>query len=215
MQNQGHSTNIAESKEHNWLNDPPFRWKYPSEVKDGKYVLECYCKRVQFTLTADPLDVKICHCNTCKALHGAPMQTAAVFQKKDACLTQGKEGDIAFLRSSDENPHLTTSTIDCPRKIYCVTCGSPLADEGNRMLMIFPSSLRTLQAGSQPGNTESGHNSPAKTSCALPSKFNIRKHIFYGQRAFDIPDGVEKWEGLDGKSRRMRDDGTIIIEEKN
>lgn len=31
-------------------------------------------------------------------------------------------------------------------------------------------------------------------------------------RALDMPDGLPKWEGLDGQSRKMDDDGNIIEE---
>jgi len=215
-QNEHHSA--EELIKENWIDIPPFRWEGRTGGKDGKegrefknkYVLECFCKRVQFSISSDPLDVKICHCDMCKKLHGAPMQAAAVFYKTDAMLTKGLAGDIAFFSASLPNPHMTSHATPCPRKIYCAGCGCPLADEGKNMFIAYPSSLHHYKSLNAKGPGEHGAREPEEGMGKLPPAFNVRKHIFYGKRAFDMNDGIEKWEGIDGKSRRMADDGSII-----
>ncbi|KIJ27615.1 hypothetical protein M422DRAFT_71597 [Sphaerobolus stellatus SS14] len=214
-----------ELTQEDWIKHPPFRWEGSTGGKNGeeerefvnKYVLECFCKRVQFTLASDPLDVKICHCDMCKKLHGAPMQAAAVFHKNDARLTKGNIGDIAFFSPGLSNPHMTSHATPTPRKIYCAGCGCPLADEGKNMFIAYPSSMHHWKSAEARGPGEEGANPPEEGISKLPPAFNVlcsisskRKHIFYGKRAFDMRDGLEKWEGLNGQSRKMDDDGNII-----
>ena len=43
-----------------------------------KYKAACFCGTVQYEVSADPVDAKICHCLSCQKLHGAPMQWAAI-----------------------------------------------------------------------------------------------------------------------------------------
>lgn len=40
--------------------------------------------------------------------------------------------------------------------------------------------------------------------------FKVQCHMFYGRRVLEIRDGVEKWEGLNGKSRRLGEDGEVL-----
>ena len=46
-----------------------------------KYRATCHCAAVRYEVSADPVDAKMCHCATCQALHGAPMQWTAIFHK--------------------------------------------------------------------------------------------------------------------------------------
>ncbi|KAF8472174.1 hypothetical protein JB92DRAFT_2771388, partial [Gautieria morchelliformis] len=166
---------------------------------------------VQFSISSDPLDVKICHCDTCKRLHGAPMQLAVRISK----LSPNMKYDVliciyAFSSPSLPNPHMTSHATPCPRKIYCAGCGCPLADEGKNMFIAYPSSMHRHKGLGALGPGQEGANGPQQGTGKLPPAFNVRKHIFYGKRAFEMWDGIEKWQGLDGKSSRMADDGSII-----
>ena len=40
--------------------------------------------------------------------------------------------------------------------------------------------------------------------------FRPQAHIFYSRRVVDVRDGVAKWEGLDGKSERLDEDGEVV-----
>ena len=43
--------------------------------------------------------------------------------------------------------------------------------------------------------------------------FEATMHLFYGRRVVDFgDDGRVKWEGLDGKSRRLDDDGNPVYD---
>jgi hypothetical protein len=44
----------------------------------ANYQASCFCGAVQYEVSADPVDAKICHCPTCQRLHGAPMQWAVL-----------------------------------------------------------------------------------------------------------------------------------------
>lgn len=43
--------------------------------------------------------------------------------------------------------------------------------------------------------------------------FRPQAHMFYSRRVLDVRDGVDKWDEMDGKSRRMDDEGNYLDEE--
>lgn len=113
----------------------------------------CHCGRVVFLLCCEqPLASKLCHCDTCKTIHGtlprendilsdsktyqgAPFQWAAIVHKTD----------IVFL---SDPQHLTwynsghrVARHELPCKARCTYCGTLILDEGRRMTMIFPTLL--------------------------------------------------------------------------
>ena len=55
-----------------------------------KYRATCHCAAVRYEVSADPVDAKMCHCDTCQTLHGAPMQWAAIFHKHHVRISQGQ-----------------------------------------------------------------------------------------------------------------------------
>ncbi len=57
----------------------------------ARYRARCHCGAVSYEVGADPVDAKICHCRTCQALHGAPMQWAAIFHKRHVRMIRGIE----------------------------------------------------------------------------------------------------------------------------
>jgi hypothetical protein len=154
-----------------------------ASVKDAsfliKYQASCYCKAVQYEVCADPVDAKICHCLTCQRLHGAPMQWAAIFHKHDVRITKGT-GCLKFY-SSEQNTHARI----LPCKVSCNFCGTPIADEGRRMWIAFPS---LFDFGFPP---------------TVPKAFMPTCHIFYGSRLFDINNKLPKWSGHKNNSVRI------------
>lgn len=137
----------------------------------AKYQALCFCGAVRYEVSADPVDVKICHCTTCQRLHGAPMQWAAIFHKRHVRFTAGLENLIFY--NSEQN----RSERILPCKVRCGKCGTPIADEGRRMWLAFPSLFHF------------GH--PAK----VPEAFRPTCHLFYGSRIIEIPDDLPKWSG--------------------
>ncbi len=144
-----------------------------------KYVASCYCNAVQFEVCADPVDAKICHCLTCQRLHGAPMQWAAIFHKHDVRITKGLN-DLKFY-NSEQKIHAR----NLPCKVSCDLCGTPIADEGRRMWLTFPS---LFDFGFPP---------------KVPKAYRPTCHIFYGSRLIDIGDGLPKWSGHKNNSERI------------
>jgi hypothetical protein len=136
-----------------------------------KFKAVCFCGAVRYEVNADPVDAKICHCLTCQKLHGAPMQWAAIFHKRNVRITTGFE-HLTFYNSERDRPERIL-----PCKVSCGRCGTPIADEGRRMWLAFPSLF------------DFGH--PAN----MPDSFKPTCHIFYGTRVIESQDDLPKWSG--------------------
>jgi len=152
-------------------------------VDDDSFVVRhrarCHCGAVRYEVGADPVDAKICHCRTCRTLHGAPMQWAAVFHKRDVRMTRGVE-NLRFYSAA-----LERLGRELPCKVSCALCGTPIADEGRRMWLAFPT-LFEFAATDE-----------------IPEAFRPTCHIFYGQRVVDVDDGLPKWSGHKNASERI------------
>ena len=142
----------------------------------AKYQARCYCGETRYEVAADPVDAKICHCRTCQQLHGAPMQWAAIFHKRDVRITAGAE-HLRFY-NSDRNRYERVQ----PCKVSCALCGTLIADEGRNMWLAFPS---LFDFGAPP---------------KVPESFKPTCHIFYQMRVMDIADDLPKWSGHKGHS---------------
>jgi|TARA_Y100000031_G_scaffold15589_1_gene16387 hypothetical protein len=137
----------------------------------AKYEARCHCGAVRYQVCADPLDAKLCHCHDCQVLHGAPMQWAAIFRKRDVRMIAGAE-HLRFY-SSASGRHERAQ----PCKVSCALCDTPIADEGRNMWLAFP--------------TLFDFGSPAR----VPESFRPTCHLFYGLRAIDVNDGLPRWSG--------------------
>jgi len=146
-----------------------------------KYRAACFCGTVRYEVSADPVDAKICHCLTCRKLHGAPMQWAAIFHKRHVRFIGGLRHLHFF--NSEQNRHERI----LPCKVSCERCGTPIADEGRRMWLAFPSLF------------DFGDRAQVRDS------FNPTCHIFYGTRVVDVQDNLPKWSGHKKHSTRLRD----------
>jgi hypothetical protein len=160
---------------------PPleFDTNYASaEDKDfiAKYHARCQCGSVRYEVRADPVDAKICHCRVCQVLHGAPMQWAAIFHKRDVRIVAGVE------RLRFYNSELNRNERLLPCKLICDSCGTPVADEGRKMWLAFPT---LFDFGMPP---------------RVPDTFQPTCHIFYSMRVMEIDDGLPKWSGHKGRS---------------
>lgn len=140
------------------------------------YRARCHCGAVGYEVSADPVDAKICHCNDCRLLHGAPMQWAAIFHKRDVRFTAGVEHLRFYHNQLDRNEKIL------PCKMSCALCGSPIADEGRNMWLAFPT---LFDFGTPP---------------RVPEAFKPTCHIFYGMRVMEIGDGLPKWSGHKDRS---------------
>jgi len=63
-------------------------------------------------------------------------------------------------------------------------------DEGRNMVLLFPTLIQGI------------------TTARGKEAFKPQCHLFYPQRVLDFKgDGLDKWEGLDGKSPKLDDEG--------
>ncbi len=144
-----------------------------------KYRAACFCGAVRYEVSAEPVDAKLCHCTTCQTLHGAPMQWAAIFHKHHVRFTTG----LDLLRFYNSEQGVSERILPC--KVSCSQCGTPIADEGRRMWLAFPT---LFDFGS---------------SAVVPDSFKPSCHIFYGQRVIAICDNLPKWTGHKNHSARL------------
>lgn len=72
-----------------------------------------------------------------------------------------------------------------PCKVSCVGCGAPVADEGRRMWLAFPSLF------------DFGHLS------GEPAAFRPSCHNFYGSLVIEVGDALPKWAGHKNDSLRL------------
>ena len=143
---------------------------------NAKYRARCHCGVVRYEVRADPVDAKICHCGDCQLLHGAPMQWAAIFHKRDVRFTAGVEHLRFYNNRLDRNERIL------PCKVSCALCGSLIADEGRNMWLAFPT---LFDFGTPP---------------QVPEAFKPTCHIFYGMRVMEMADGLPKWSGHKDRS---------------
>jgi len=98
------------------------------------YHSRCHCGRVKFSVSTAPLDAKLCHCRDCRVMHGAPIQHAAIFEKKSIRFEEDSLDHIRFYaneRGSNrgtEGEEGHEKLPGLPRKVSCSHCGSRLAD---------------------------------------------------------------------------------------
>jgi hypothetical protein len=163
------------------LGDAYGRLDDPSFV--ARYSAECHCGLVRYEVGADPVAAKVCHCRNCQMLHGAPMQWAAIFHKRDVRFVRGVD-QLTFY-SSELKRHQPRAERSLPCKVACGACGALIADEGRRMWLAFPT---LFDFGAPP---------------RVPSAFRPDCHIFYLQRVMDINDGLPKWSGHKDKSELL------------
>jgi hypothetical protein len=136
-----------------------------------RYRARCHCGAVWYEVGVDPVDAKLCHCRTCQALHGAPMQWAAIFHKRHVRMLRGIE-HLRFYSAVLDRPERVP-----PCKVSCALCGTPIADEGRRMWIAFPTLFDFGAKGE------------------VPEAFRPTCHLFDGQRVVDVDDGLPKWSG--------------------
>ena len=145
----------------------------------AKYRARCHCGSVRYEVRADPVDAKICHCNDCRILHGAPMQWAAIFHKRDVRFVTG----VNHLRFYNSVLNRYERLLPC--KVACTSCGTLIADEGRNMWLAFPT---LFDFGVPP---------------QVPEAFKPSCHIFYGMRVMDVIDELPKWSGHKNKSKLL------------
>ncbi|OCK79527.1 hypothetical protein K432DRAFT_417295 [Lepidopterella palustris CBS 459.81] len=172
-----------------WKTRPPYKIHDNSEDLDVKYEAGCHCGRVKYQLSRqEPLDSKLCHCETCQTQHAAPFQWAAVFHKDDINFSHGHH-DLEWY-----DPTSKSIEHKLPCKVRCSYCHSPIMDEGRNMILLFPSLIRLKTDEDK-------------------AFFKPRCHMFYSKRVMDIPDGLPKWSGMSDQSDLIEDSPPELVRE--
>jgi hypothetical protein len=96
-----------------------------------------------YELTSDePLATKFCHCHDCQAVHGAPLQWAAIFHKDQVAFRDLNPDDLKFYNANARSEDGEEGKSPLPCKVGCRRCGSWLFDEGRNMLLLFPAAIK-------------------------------------------------------------------------
>mmetsp|Transcript_31582 Transcript_31582/g.73624 ORF Transcript_31582/g.73624 Transcript_31582/m.73624 type:complete len:477 (+) Transcript_31582:97-1527(+) len=156
-----------------WSSEPPYGT--PSGFV-RKYSASCFCGRVKFQVSADPLAAKICDCSACQRLHGAPCQWAVLFKKEAVKFDQSSFEHLRWYNCSSDFATTSGDERELPSKVQCKHCGSWVADEGRRMFMAFPTLFEFVK----------GDGSPPE----FPPAFMPTCHIFCASRALVADDGL-------------------------
>jgi len=157
-----------------------------------KYSGSCFCGNVKIEVDQDPLQAMYCHCSTCKKLHGATYQWAAVYPKDAVHFVSG-EDNLHFY-----SPNNKEMKYSLPCKLSCGSCQSPIADEGKNMFLLFPGVLDEIN------DKKLKDNGP----------FKGQYHMFYGARVEDVSDGLPKYLGKQGE-QLVDDHGNKLSESEN
>lgn len=176
-----------------WKRLPP----YGTDGKDfrAKYQAQCYCKRVSFQVSAEPMTAKLCDCSVCQRLHGAPVQWAALFQKDQVCFDP--EG-FDLLRWYDPKNDVKCRNGEervLPSKLRCSHCGTWLADEGRNNFMTFPT-LFSFDATAGPER--------------FPVSFRPKCRIWCSSRSLELQDHLPSYLD-DGKTPKTLQDFLLDI----
>jgi hypothetical protein len=71
----------------------------------------CACGKVRIEARGEPYRVGVCHCLTCRKVHGAPFNFYVVFPREAVTVT----GDVTIFASSEHG-----------RRYSCRSCGAPV-----------------------------------------------------------------------------------------
>ncbi|KAI0653915.1 Mss4-like protein [Cubamyces menziesii] len=142
----------------------------------------CFCGRVSYSITGDPILRAFCHCTNCQRLTGCPFVHTVHFPSS------------AF-RWTHPEPHedLLDSYV-IPSKPWktrfrCKSCGACVMSANSKAdkCSVWGAHLARDEAG------KILHWDIVKPTA----------HIFYGTRLLDVDDGLGKWEGYEGASARL------------
>jgi len=88
----------------------------------------CACRQVRFETRGEPYRVGVCHCLTCRKLHGSPFSFYAVFPRETVTIN----GEVLAFASSEHG-----------RRYSCSACGSQVYSHYSRPdeIYVYPGSF--------------------------------------------------------------------------
>ncbi|KAH7930457.1 hypothetical protein BV22DRAFT_1000717 [Leucogyrophana mollusca] len=142
----------------------------------------CFCSSVTYAVYAPPVLSAYCHCTNCQRLNACPCTHTMHFGASDFAWTHSE-------------PHLALLDFyDIPLKPYkrrfrCKQCGVGVAS-------LNSNTHRVSVWGA--GLERDGEGKIINWEIARPTA-----HMFYGTRMLNVNDHLGKWEGYEGKSKRL------------
>lgn len=126
----------------------------------------CFCGAVEVTVEGPPLAVGICHCESCRRWHMAPLNTWGVWPADKVKVTAGRDELGEFNKLGADGPS---------RRTFCSRCGSAVCNRKPTygMTVVYATVLE-----------KSG------------LEFEPAFHSYYGEGVMHIADGLPKFEDL-------------------
>lgn len=126
----------------------------------------CYCGAVEVEVRGQPVAAAICHCESCRKWHAAPINAWALWPDAAVSVPRGADGLLAFDRQGGGGPSTRTS---------CARCGGALFNRKPLFGMTVVYAMTLHGSG---------------------FVFEPTFHCYYGERVLDVADGLPKFEDL-------------------
>ncbi|HET9818610.1 MAG TPA: GFA family protein [Rhodanobacteraceae bacterium] len=142
----------------------------------------CFCGAVEIEVQGPPVAAAICHCESCRRWHCAPLNTWAVWPADKVRITAGQDQLVEFNKYGPDGPSART---------FCKCCGSAILNRkpAYGMTVVYAAVLE-----------ESGF------------KYEPTFHSFYGEGVMHIADGLPKFADLPaelgGSGKRLEEPAT-------
>ncbi|KAK7043014.1 hypothetical protein VNI00_008752 [Paramarasmius palmivorus] len=134
----------------------------------------CYCGALTYSVTGKPLLAAYCHCTQCQKLTGCPFIHSIHFDPSAFQWTH-IGGDAAWdVYQVKDKPAMN--------RYRCKTCGACVA-------MFHDQFKRWCIWGAQLEH--------------VAEELKPKVHVFYDTRLLDVNDGLDKWEGIPGRSKKL------------
>ena len=126
----------------------------------------CHCGAVRYTISAPPLSVQHCHCETCRKTSGTLYRTGGVMRREEVVI-EGAENLTGYRTSPSFEEH------------FCSICGCNLFGYDDDETNLFYVELPTLDGGVNPGHPQ-----------------EMESHIYMGSRAEweHVSDAIPQYE---------------------
>ena len=150
-----------------------------------KYQLSCKCNNVHFELIGKPKSVFVCHCSTCRKMHGAPMNYIMMYEKKD------------IHHHVEESSLMSYPTSDHITRYSCVVCGASVFNH-----LAYPNMPELM----------STFVGLAQDKKQLDFDLTPTCHIYYDERVMNVCDGIVKFKDA---SKEFGGSGVVVDDKGN
>ena len=126
----------------------------------------CFCGAVRIAVEGAPAAAGICHCESCRRWHSAPVNAWAIWPDARVEVVAGADALGEFNKQGEDGPS---------GRSFCRRCGGAVFNRKPRigMTVVY-----------------------AMTLADSAFRFEPSHHCFYGERVLDVADGLPKYEDL-------------------